>query len=678
MSTNTREQSYEVVLALLRTGDARALLAAALIVVTLTLTVHTRAGALDETGRAVLYVGAPSVSVSSAREAGAISRSYAGTPPLETLLALGFFGESAERYVVDRVLVSVTEKPADPDDTITAQAALEAGAVYLAQSGARPPEGAGPGSGEALASAGPVRPELGDGTVAPAEDLPADDTSTKDLAVAYDAGDGGDLAHAGGPSDTPVAAYPGTSEDDPAALYPASGGEEPLELVSSFPTDTGAGEDFPEEDPPVGFETGPIAAEEQVPTTLAGGQMEIPSSQSGPAIEPAAVVGGEELAVAPEESPPEEDAANAPIEATAPRPFPGQESSTIPSVEEPDEQSPVILALVEPAADEEVPPEASTPASGDEAPGEATVGVSMSQDQTAEEGFEGDAREQVATIVVGDEPGQGVTIADGEGRDETPRRSPEPARDGETPRPDIAEPTDTTEAPPETTQEQETPPAEDASDEGAPGEDRPPDRQEDRASPEHPAGGPEANDPRAANPEAEAPQGNPRGGPATSPPGERRGDPGRVPAGPENSPEDREPTHGGAGANGRTPRDDADRHPDRLAGAPDRTSRRPQVHSDGARRPEETPAEDGTRRTAREGGASREDAVEQARPERARRDRPAARHAARETTATFEPTRAESEDREHRRHAPLAADGRGQSPADDGAPDNSNREEHLD
>jgi putative methionine-R-sulfoxide reductase with GAF domain len=231
MSTNSREQSHEVVLALLRAGDARALLAAALIVVTLTLTVHTKARALDETGRAVLYVGAPSVSVSSAREAGAISRSYAETASPETLLALGFSEESASRYVVDRALASVTEQPADPDEIITAQAALEAGAVYLAQTGSRPTGEADPSSEGKLASTGPVRPELGDGTVAPAEDLPADDTSTKDLAVAYDAGDGGDLAHVGRPPDTPVAAYPGTSEDDPAALYLASGGEEPLEFV---------------------------------------------------------------------------------------------------------------------------------------------------------------------------------------------------------------------------------------------------------------------------------------------------------------------------------------------------------------------------------------------------------------------------------------------------------------
>jgi hypothetical protein len=149
MSTKTRGQSHEVVLALLRTGDARALLAAALIVVTLTLTVHTKARALEETGRAVIYVGAPSVSVSSAREAGAISRSYAGTVPLETLLALGFSEERACRYVDDRALASVTERPVDPDENITAQAALEAGGVYLAQSGARPTEGAGTGSGGA-------------------------------------------------------------------------------------------------------------------------------------------------------------------------------------------------------------------------------------------------------------------------------------------------------------------------------------------------------------------------------------------------------------------------------------------------------------------------------------------------------------------------------------------------
>src|SRR5215216_1325916 len=304
MSTKTREQSREVVLALLRTGDARALLAASLIVVALTLTLHTKAGAFEEAGRAVLYVGAPSVSMPSAGEAGAISRSYAETTSPETLLALGFSEESASRYVVDRALASVTEQPADPDETITAQAALEAGAVYLAQTGTRRPGEAGPGSEGELASAGPVRPQLGDGTVAPPEDSP-----TKDLADASDAGDGGDLAHASGPPDSPVAAYPGTSEDDPTALYPASGGEGPLELVSSLPTDTGAGEAFPEEEPPAEFETDPISAEEQVPTTLAGGQMEIPSSQYEPANEPADN-GGEELAVVPEERPPVEDATN--------------------------------------------------------------------------------------------------------------------------------------------------------------------------------------------------------------------------------------------------------------------------------------------------------------------------------------------------------------------------------
>jgi hypothetical protein len=680
MSTKTREQRREVVLALLWTGDARALLAAALIVVTLTLTVHTKARALEEAGRAVLYVGAPSVSVSSAREAGVISRSYAETTSPETLLALGFSGKSASRYVVDRALASVTEQPADPDETITAQAALEAGAVYLAQTGTRPPGETGPNSKGELASASPVRPELGDGTVAPAEDLPADDTSTKDLAGASDAG--GDLAQASGPPDSPVTAYPGASEDDPAALYPASGGEGPLELVSSFPTDTGAGEDFPEGEPPAEFETGPISAEEQVPTTLAGRQMEIPSSQYEPANEPADN-GEEELAVVPEESPPEQDATNAPIGATAPHPFPNRESSTTPSVEEPDgEQSPAILLPAEPTADEEASPEASTPYSGDEAPGEATVGVSISQEQTAEEGFEDDACEQVATIVVGGEPGQDVTVADGEVQNETPRRSPEPARDGETPRPDTARPTDTTEAPPEIKPEGETPPAEDASDEGAPGKNGPPDRQDDRASPERPAGGPEANDPRSANPQAEAPQGNSRGGSVTPPPGGRRGDPARVPAGAEDGPEDREPVHGGREANGRTPRDDADRHPRRPADASERMSRRPHVLSDGAGRPAETPAEDGTRRTAREREISREDVVEQARPERARHERLATRRAVRETAATFEPTRTELEDRGRGRRAPLAAGPRGQGPAnDEGAPDAldvPNREEHLD
>src|SRR3712207_2704672 len=109
MSTKTREESREVILALLRTGDARALLAAALIVATLTLTAQAGARALEEAGPAVLYVGASSVSMQSAREAGAISRSYAETASPETLLPLGSSKESVSRYVVDRALASVTQ-----------------------------------------------------------------------------------------------------------------------------------------------------------------------------------------------------------------------------------------------------------------------------------------------------------------------------------------------------------------------------------------------------------------------------------------------------------------------------------------------------------------------------------------------------------------------------------------
>ena len=231
MSTKTREDNREVLLALLRTGDARALLAAALIVVTLTLTAQTGAWAIEEAGSAVLYVGAPSVSMPSAKVAGAISCSYAETASPETLIALDFSGERADRYVLDRALASITDQPAGPDETITAQAALEAGAVYLAQTGTRLPGEADPGSGEELASAGSVRPELGDGTVVPAENPRPGDSPAEDLAPTPDAvdpaeigpvsGDGGDLAYAGEPPGTFAATHPGTSENDLATLYPS-------------------------------------------------------------------------------------------------------------------------------------------------------------------------------------------------------------------------------------------------------------------------------------------------------------------------------------------------------------------------------------------------------------------------------------------------------------------------
>jgi hypothetical protein len=690
MSTKTRGQSHEVVLALLRTGDARALLAAALIVVTLTLTVHTKARALEETGRAVIYVGAPSVSVSSAREAGAISRSYAGTVPLETLLALGFSEDRASRYVVDRALATVTDQSAGPEQSITAQAALEAGGVYLAQSGARPKEGAGTGTGEALVSAGPVRPELGDGTVIFAEDGPAASSPSKDQIPTPDgvdqaevgpvSSDGGDLAYAGGPPNTVVAMHPGSISVDPIMFHQAdpTSNEGATPAIVPSPNNTGDGENVPVTDSQVEPEPGPVSAEEQVPTALDDDPMATYPSVEVPAGDP--TDDGNDLAVVPGASHPVEDAANDPIDATAPHRLPGQEFSTNPSAEEPDERSSAILLPAEPSAKEEIPPEApratedesdshesailptspderlpapaetSTPDSEDRASGETTMGIPVSQEQSAE-GFEDDAREQVFTTVVKDEPDQHVTVAGGEGQNETLRRSPEPAQDGGHPRLETAESTDSTETPSETTSERKM-----SSAGGAPRENWPPDQRNNRASREGLASELETNDPQSANPEADMPRGNRRDVPITVPPGERRDGHGKAPAEPEDDIEDGESTHVEPEAKSRAPRENAPRHPRQpVVDAPETTSRQtPTLSKSGARRPNETLGEDPTWRATRKGEAYRDGAVGQARLQRPRQDRLAARR----TIETFEPSRPEPENLGQGWRVSPATDGR--------------------
>ena len=152
------------------------------------------------------------------------------------------------------------------------------------------------------------------------------------------------------------------------------------------------------------------------------------------------------------------------------------------------------------------------------------------------------------------------------------------------------------------------------------------------------------------------PRGNRRDEPITVPPGERRDDHGKAPAEPEDDIEDGGSTHVEPEAKSRAPRENAPRHPRQsVVDAPETTSRQtPTLSKSGARRPNETLGEDPTWRATRKGEAYRDGAVGQARLQRPRQDRPAARS----TIETFEPSRPEPENLGQGWRVSPATDGR--------------------
>jgi hypothetical protein len=164
------------VLALLRVGSRRCRLAAAFMAVVIGLTAPTANGALAESRRTVLYLDAPAVSKDRALRAGKVADAYAdpGSPATrQTLAWLGLPLRPADvsepPEYAEAAFASLTAPDGDGAGGVTAEAALRAGEVMLAQID----EGVSPGGrdGDEYANeemaAGAVRPTLGDGTRAP-------------------------------------------------------------------------------------------------------------------------------------------------------------------------------------------------------------------------------------------------------------------------------------------------------------------------------------------------------------------------------------------------------------------------------------------------------------------------------------------------------------------------------
>lgn len=132
-------------------------------------TAWARAKGEAQPEKRVLYVNAPAVSVPQAREAALTADAYHDSDDPEVELALYWAtgnGEppAPEDVAVTRALASVGSPPTEPGSAVTPEDAEKAGQVYLAQVGV-PADAGGAEGRQELADAGPVRPELGEGTV---------------------------------------------------------------------------------------------------------------------------------------------------------------------------------------------------------------------------------------------------------------------------------------------------------------------------------------------------------------------------------------------------------------------------------------------------------------------------------------------------------------------------------
>lgn len=299
--------------ALLRTGTKRSVFAAALLVVALTLVAETDARALEEAGETVLYVGAPAVSVPTAREAGVVAHSYKDEASPAVLAALGHDPVGGSDPLVEEALASVTALPGEPD-VVTADEAEDAGRVFLAQTDEGTDEPGAPGGMREYASGGPVRPELGDGEGTPE---PANEGADEEPR------DPGTEVVAPPPAGEPEFAWASTGVGGSVSAPPPEAEPEPIELVSSPPIEDERSGD-PAVIPPAGGKevsapegaiarAGPVPDAEQVPASLTSEESMIDDGTgesggeptSAPTVEPAGdgVVGGD--TPAPPESPEE-------------------------------------------------------------------------------------------------------------------------------------------------------------------------------------------------------------------------------------------------------------------------------------------------------------------------------------------------------------------------------------
>lgn len=213
---------------LLRGRSARLAAAAALIAVAMAFVLQTGSQALDEVRGGVLYVGAPSVSYPSARNAGTESREYIDMASKETLFALGVTEGEVSSHAARRALASISHPPEEGAESITEEAALRAGENYLAQVGRSawggPDTPSEDNSEEQLASSAAerIRPELGDGRTA-TEESGRDEID--------DGGEGGDA----NPSADDDSLVEGEPNAEPPQLEGGEGGQASPEYASMDP-----------------------------------------------------------------------------------------------------------------------------------------------------------------------------------------------------------------------------------------------------------------------------------------------------------------------------------------------------------------------------------------------------------------------------------------------------------
>lgn len=193
-SSSREPGAVQTVVALFRTRSRRCRLAAAFVAVMVGLVGQTATQAFAQARETILYLDAPAVSTDRATRAGETASAYsdprspASPDALAWLRVQGPRGE-APPQAASVAFASITAPDTEGKPGITAEAAYDAGATMLAQiEDGAPSEDGGPGEDE-LATAGAVRPELGDGTQAPEEEPsagyeapPAEQPTTPDLA----------------------------------------------------------------------------------------------------------------------------------------------------------------------------------------------------------------------------------------------------------------------------------------------------------------------------------------------------------------------------------------------------------------------------------------------------------------------------------------------------------------
>ncbi len=239
------------VVTLVRVGTRRCRLAAAFMAVVVGLASQIGIQSVAQAKQSTLYLDAPAVSTERASRAGDASSAYSTDSPVssEILAWLGLPAQSVHFSSLsegaEQAFSSITASNDDEAGGVTIAAALRAGKVMLAQIEGSPSEDGGAES----ASAGAVRPQLGNGNLTPEaepepdapedalEEQPNDAGSTSDTGAQAYASTPGASASGGEPSSGPGIVVP--APVDKSAPDDGSQQAPPAEIVSA-PSDTRA------------------------------------------------------------------------------------------------------------------------------------------------------------------------------------------------------------------------------------------------------------------------------------------------------------------------------------------------------------------------------------------------------------------------------------------------------